>query len=130
MILFGIPGLQRLRFLAKALKGEIVVLYFVMKHPQTPLAVKAFVMLVVGYALSPIDLIPDFIPVLGYLDELVLLPLAITLAVRYTPRRILQSCRMQAQQRLRALKPKLWYGAGLVVTIWLLLVYGIWSWLQ
>ena len=121
---------QRLRDWGRMLKNDIIVLYLVMKHPATPLAVKALAALVVGYALSPIDLIPDFIPVLGYLDDLVILPVGILIVTRLVPKPILQSCRMEAEHRINRLKPKLWFGAVLIALLWLLILYKSWMWIQ
>lgn len=94
-----------------------------------PWAVKALVILVVAYALSPIDLIPDVIPVLGYLDELILLPALIALALRLTPAHVLAAARVQAQAWLedRRAKPRSVLGVVLVVSIWMLvLTLGAW----
>ncbi len=130
MNLLGFSILPKLRFVVKALKSEIMVLYFVMRHRQTPLVVKALTASVVGYALSPIDLIPDFVPLLGYLDELVLLPLAISLVLKLTPSPVLSACREQARHYKQKIKPRLWGCAIVIVLIWLLLLYKIWTWLQ
>ena len=80
------------------LKREIHALYLACRHPDTPWYAKLCALLVVGYALSPIDLIPDFIPVLGYLDDLLLLPLGIALVLRMIPEPVLNECRAQAKQ--------------------------------
>jgi uncharacterized membrane protein YkvA (DUF1232 family) len=78
----------------------------------------------VGYALSPIDLIPDFIPVLGYLDDLVILPLLISLAIRMIPAKVMAECRERASGLWKAGKPKRWYYAIPIVVIWLLLIFA------
>jgi uncharacterized membrane protein YkvA (DUF1232 family) len=83
---------------------------------------KAFAALVVGYAFSPIDLIPDFVPLLGYLDDLVLLPLGILLALRMIPREVMEEARLQAQMAMNEGKPVNWRSAVVVILIWLLLV--------
>jgi uncharacterized membrane protein YkvA (DUF1232 family) len=91
------PGfLGRLREATRALKREVHALALAFVHPRTPWYVKLYLGLVVGYALSPIDLIPDFIPVLGYLDDLILVPLFLALAVRIIPREVLAECRSRA----------------------------------
>lgn len=82
---------------ARHLKQEIHALYLASRHPRTPRHAKVMIALVVGYALSPIDLIPDFIPVLGYLDDLILLPLGIALAIRLIPPEVMAECRERAQ---------------------------------
>ncbi len=90
--------IENLRTKARALKRETVALYFAARDPRTPWAAKLVIAIVVAYALSPIDLIPDFIPVLGYLDDLVLLPLGIFLALRLIPATVLADARQAAQQ--------------------------------
>ncbi|MEO8204400.1 MAG: DUF1232 domain-containing protein [Betaproteobacteria bacterium] len=89
--------LAALKARAKALKIEVVALYFAARHPGTPWYAKALIAAIVAYALSPIDLIPDFIPVLGLLDDLLLLPLGIVLAVRLVPLGVMDECRARAQ---------------------------------
>lgn len=90
--------LARLKAWARRLKAETLVLALAAGHPGTPWYAKLLVVAVVAYALSPIDLIPDFIPVLGYLDELILLPLGIALAVRLVPPEVMAECRARAGQ--------------------------------
>jgi uncharacterized membrane protein YkvA (DUF1232 family) len=102
------------------LKGETYALYLAARDPRVPFAAKAVTALVVAYALSPIDLIPDFIPVLGYLDDLLLLPLGIALAIRLVPSDVLAECRAEAQRRFAQGGPKSRAGAAIVVTLWLL----------
>lgn len=85
--------LQALKRRARRLEAELTVLHHAYRDPRTPLASKAAMALVLAYALSPIDLIPDFIPVLGYLDDLLLLPLGIALALRLVPRHVLEEHR-------------------------------------
>lgn len=104
---------------ARRLKSEIRALYLAYKDPRVPLHAKLIVALVVGYALSPIDLIPDFIPVLGYLDDVILLPLGIAFSIKLIPNDVLA----EACERARALedKPVNKAGAVAVVLIWLLL---------
>src|SRR5262249_21241688 len=85
---------------ARRLKRETYALFLVAKHPRVPWYAKALAICVVGYALSPLDLIPDFIPILGYLDDLLLVPLGIALVIRLTPRDLLAECRAQAQEAM------------------------------
>lgn len=85
--------LERLKTEARRLKAEVLVLYFAARHPGTPWFAKLLVLLVVAYVFSPIDLVPDFIPVLGLLDELILVPLGIALALRLIPAPVLAECR-------------------------------------
>ena len=86
---------DKLKALAAQLKQEFEVYRLVLKHPETPLIAKFFLGLAVGYLLMPFDLIPDFIPVIGQLDELVIIPLLLYLALLFIPKRIIQSCREQ-----------------------------------
>lgn len=100
---------------ARRLKAETFALYLAARHPGTPWYAKLFVAAVVAYAFSPIDLIPDFVPVLGYVDDLILIPLGIALAVRMIPAPVLAECRARAQQ----VKRVSWTAAVVVVAIWL-----------
>ena len=88
--------LNQLRLWARKLKAELLVLWFCRSHPDTPLAAKILAALVVAYAFSPIDLIPDFIPVLGYLDDVILVPLGIWLALRLIPAHVIAESRLKA----------------------------------
>ena len=105
---------------ANQLKVETYALYLACRDPRVPWYAKAFVAIVVGYAFSPIDLIPDFIPVLGYLDDLVLVPLGITLALRMIPKTVLDECRANAAELLNEDKPRNWVAASTIVLIWIL----------
>lgn len=107
----------------EALKRDIYALYLCSRHPKTPLHVKLFALLIVGYALSPIDLIPDFVPVLGYLDDLVLIPLGIILLIRMMPKNVLEECRKKAQASPPGDKPRRWWGIVIVFCIWILAIY-------
>jgi Uncharacterized conserved protein len=113
-----------LREKARLLKGNILALFFALKHPGTPWYAKLFTALIVGYALSPIDFIPDFIPLLGYLDDVILLPVGIALAVRMIPAPVLADCRRQAAAWQSA-APRLWLAAAVIVILWLAIVYAI-----
>lgn len=115
------PLLENLRKRARHLKGETFALYLAARHPQTPWYAKLFVAGVVAYAFSPIDLIPDFVPVLGYLDDLVLIPLGIIVAVRMIPPQVLAECRARAQDAAMAGRPVSRIAAAIIVGIWLLL---------
>ena len=109
--------LQRLKAHAKALKTEIHALMIATRDPRTPWFAKALTFMVVAYALSPIDLIPDFIPVLGYLDDLILLPLGIMLAVRLIPPNVLAEARQTATQ-FPGRSPG-WMAALIISLLWL-----------
>jgi len=102
------------------LKGETYALYLAYRDPRTPWYAKAFVALVVGYAFSPVDLIPDFIPVLGYLDDLVLVPLGMILARKMVPETVLAECRERAEELLGQDKPQSWVAAGVIGGLWIL----------
>jgi uncharacterized membrane protein YkvA (DUF1232 family) len=116
---------------AKRLKQDTVMLWFARRHPDTPLLAKLLCVLTVAYALSPIDLIPDFVPVLGLLDELILLPFMIWLAVRMLPSQVVDVCRAQAGEWLeqRRAKPRSYGGAILIVLLWVGVAYALWLWL-
>ena len=107
---------------AKRLKTEIHALYLAARDPRTPWYAKVLAAFVIGYALSPIDLIPDFIPVLGYLDDLVVVPAGITLLIRLIPTAVLQECREKAQSQLISIRRN-WIAGIIIVLIWLLLIY-------
>jgi len=109
-----------LRHAARQLKAETVALYLACKDPRTPWYAKAWAALVVGYAFSPLDLIPDFIPVIGHLDDLILVPLGIALALKMIPEHVMDECRQEARERSTQPGPGGSLGAILVAGIWLL----------
>ena len=90
--------LEKLKALAKQLKQEFEVYRLVLKHPETPFLAKIFLGLAVGYLLMPFDLIPDFIPIIGQLDELVIIPILLYLALLFIPKHVIQSCREQVNK--------------------------------
>ena len=106
---------------AKELKVEVYAIYLAYKDPRVPLYARVFAACVVGYAFSPIDLIPDPIPVLGYLDDLVLIPLGVMLAIRMIPPNVLAECREKAREVMQQGKPVNRLAAVIIVVIWLLL---------
>lgn len=122
--------LQRLLHWARRLKADVVALWFCYRHPQTPIAAKALAVLVVAYAFSPIDLIPDFIPVLGLIDDAILLPIGIWLTLKLIPPPVLAECRTQAAQWLaeKHAKPRNWFGATIILAIWIALAWLLWRW--
>ncbi len=95
--------LSRWQALVKLLKQQTLTVYFVARHPETPKAVKYLALFIAGYAFSPIDLIPDFIPILGYVDDAIILPFGLYLVIKLTPDMILEQCRQKA--RTNAFKP-------------------------
>jgi uncharacterized membrane protein YkvA (DUF1232 family) len=112
--------LERARDKAREIKRNVFVLYLAYKDPRVPWYAKAFAVLVVAYAFSPIDLIPDFIPVLGYLDDLVIVPLGIALALKMIPQPIIDDCREKAEEIRKQGKPKNWLMGAVFVVIWIL----------
>ena len=123
--------LDKLKAKAKVLKSEVMALYQAYKRPDVPWYAKLFSILVVGYALSPVDLIPDFIPVLGYLDDLILIPLGITLAIKMIPPDIMAECREQAREANKGARPENRVAGAVIILIWVfvagLIVYKIFS---
>lgn len=105
----------------------MVALYLAYKHPRTPWYAKALAALIIGYALSPIDLIPDFIPVIGYLDDFIIVPAGIALLIKIIPRDVLEECRAKARSDFSEGKPKNWIAAIIIVLIWLFALYLILS---
>ncbi len=120
--------LTRLKAWATTVRRDILALYLAARDPRVPWYAKALAVLTAAYALSPIDLIPDFIPVLGYLDDLILVPAAILLTVRLVPKQIMAELREEAERRLAGRKPRSMVGAVIVVVVWLLLA-GLITWL-
>jgi len=110
------------------LERDTLALYYAYRDPLTPWLARGWAALVAAYALSPIDLIPDFVPVLGYLDDLVLVPLGIVVAVRLIPATVLADSRAQAREALGSGKPRVWAGAALVLGIWLAVAaWALWA---
>jgi uncharacterized membrane protein YkvA (DUF1232 family) len=110
-----------LRARARHLKKEIYALYLASRDPQTPWYAKLFIATVVAYAVSPVDLIPDFIPVLGYVDDLVLVPLGIIVAIRLIPPHVLAECRLRAHEADVGAQSAGRIAAIVVVGIWFIL---------
>ena len=109
---------------ARALKDQTYVLYLAARHPDTPWYAKLLVAGIVAYAFSPIDLIPDFVPVLGYLDDLILIPLGLALAIRLVPPAVLAECRARVQERRKLVSRT---AGAVIVAIWLALAtLGLW----
>lgn len=110
---------------AFSLKRDIPAIYLALKSTQTPVTAKLLALITVVLALSPIDLIPDFIPVLGYLDDVLLLPALIALTVRLIPAEILEDCRGRAEGMWQNRKPQTWPFALPVVGVWILVLWLI-----
>ena len=113
--------LDRMRKRARRLKEEIYALYLAYRDPRVPWYARLFAAGVVAYAFSPIDLIPDFIPVLGFLDDLILVPLGIVLALRMIPTAVMAECRQRAAETLREGRPTNWLAAGAIIGVWIVL---------
>jgi len=110
--------LNRLKIWAQSTKRDVIALYFAARDPRVPWYAKALAALVAAYALSPIDIIPDFIPVLGYLDDLILLPLGIVIVIRLIPDDVMADLRLKAEERMFT-RSRSTVGAVLVVLVWL-----------
>ena len=117
--------LARLKRWAAELKTQVLTLWFCRRHPDTPWPAKVLVILIVAYALSPIDLIPDFIPVFGLVDDLILVPVGIYIALRLIPPHVLEDARRQALQ-WQAPPPNYW-AAACIVLVWVALAFGLWK---
>ena len=115
---------KRWRTEARRLKREVYALYLACRDPRVPWDAKAVAAGVVAYAFSPIDLIPDFIPVLGYLDDLVVLPLGVLLVRQMIPEVVMTDCRLRAEAAFSQGKPVSRMGAAIVVGLWLILAVG------
>ena len=126
--------IDRLKEWAQRLKCEVVALWLCARHPRTPFLPKALAMALVAYALSPIDLIPDFIPVLGYLDDLIILPIGIWLVLKMVPEDVMAECRTEAARwhEEKRLQPRSRLGATIVIAIWaavlVLMLWLVWQW--
>ncbi len=115
------PILENFKNRVRHLKRETYALYLAARHPRTPWYAKLFVAGVVAYAFSPIDLIPDFVPVLGYLDDLILIPLGIVVAIKLVPPEVLAECRIRAQEATANGRPVNRVAAVIIIGIWVLL---------
>ncbi len=111
-----------LKLKVKRLKEESYALHFAYKDPRTPWQAKAVIILTLCYLLSPIDLIPDFIPVLGYLDDLVIVPLLITLSIKLIPEKVMEESRIKAVEMPFSLKKK-WWMAIVFIVIWIIIIW-------
>lgn len=110
---------------SKKLKTDIPAVFIALKKKETPVLAKIIAGLTVAYALSPIDIIPDFIPVLGYIDDIILLPALTALTIRMIPSDVFDACRKEAEGLWSAGKPKKWYYALPIAAIWVLIIFLI-----
>ncbi|RBA23650.1 YkvA family protein [Herminiimonas fonticola] len=122
--------LESIRVWAKKIKRDAVMLWFAQRHPDTPLMAKLICIFTVAYALSPIDLIPDFVPVLGYVDDAILLPALIWSAVRLLPDHVVLHCRSQAEEWMikEKSKPTSYAGGVAIAILWAATLYLSWWW--
>ena len=107
---------------AKQLKTDIPTVFLALKDKETPVLAKLFAAVTVVYALSPVDIVPDFIPVLGYLDDVILLPALVALTIKFIPKEVLEKNRTAAEGLWADGKPKKWYYGIPVVVIWVVIV--------
>lgn len=107
---------------AKQLKKEIPAILIALKKKGTPWYAKVLAILTICYALSPIDLIPDFIPILGYLDDIIILPLMIAVTIKSVPKEVIEQCRIESEQLSKDGKLKKWYYAIPIVLVWLIIL--------
>jgi uncharacterized membrane protein YkvA (DUF1232 family) len=107
---------------ARQLSAQTYALYLAYRHPKTPWYAKVFAALIVGYVFSPIDPIPDFIPVVGLIDEMVVVPMGVLIAAKMIPRQAMEECQEKARQRAEGEKPVSRAAAVVVVAVWLLCV--------
>ena len=109
---------MKLKDTAKKLKRDVPAVIIALRKKETPIIAKIFAILTAGYALSPIDLVPDFVPVLGYLDDMLILPLLIALTVKFIPKDIWQQCKTESEGMWVHGKPTKWYYAIPIILIW------------
>lgn len=112
---------------AHRIKRDVVAVYFAARDPETPLLVRVLAVMIAAYALSPIDLIPDFIPVLGYLDDLLIVPAGLAIVILLLPPRVLESSRAKAAAVLE--RPRSQIAGFIIVFIWLICAAGLGYWL-
>ncbi|MET3941533.1 uncharacterized membrane protein YkvA (DUF1232 family) [Paenibacillus sp. PvP094] len=119
-----IKWIDKVKAMAREIKRNVFVLYLAYKDPRVSWYAKLFAVGVVAYAFSPIDLIPDFIPVLGYLDDLIIVPLGITIALKLIPQEVIRDCRDKAEEIRKKGKPTNWITGGLFILAWI--VFAVW----
>ena len=117
-------AMQTFKKRMKKIKEDIFIVAEAYKHPDTPFYAKLIAILVVAYAFSPIDLIPDFIPILGYLDDLILIPLGIAILLKILPDHVIQDSREKVAAAGKV-KQKNWIAGALILLVWALLLYWL-----
>lgn len=121
--------LNRLKRRARSIKTETYAIYIAYRDPRVPWFARLIAGIVLAYALSPIDLIPDFIPILGYLDDLLLVPLGILLVLKMIPEAVMQEARLQAQETIDQNLPVSQAAVAIIIVIWILLAVVLLIWL-
>ncbi len=122
--------LNQLKEKVRKLKAEIQVLIFAYSDKRTPLLAKLVIGLTVGYLLSPIDLIPDFIPILGILDDLILVPLLLTASIKLIPEIVITEARATALKNPKRMKKNNWIVAFIILLLWLIVIYNLFTYFQ
>ena len=117
--------MEKIKAWAKNLKRQLFILYFAYRDERIPWYVKLFTACIVAYAFSPIDLIPDFIPILGYLDDVIILPLGIMFALKMIPKDVISDCEVKANEMMKNGKPKNWIVGSLIIFIWSVIILWI-----
>ncbi|PAK48315.1 YkvA family protein [Priestia megaterium] len=117
--------LNQLKLWAKKLKKQLFILYLAYKDERVSWYTKLFTACVVAYAFSPIDLIPDFIPILGYIDDIIIVPLGIMIALKMLPKNVIEDCTLKAEELIHNEKPKNWVAGSIIIIVWLLIF--MWS---
>jgi len=115
--------MKKIKIKANELKYNVSALYLAYKRKDVPIFAKIIILIAVAYALSPIDLIPDFIPVLGYLDDLLIVPFLVFIALKLISKQTMDECREQAKDLWKDGKPKKWYYAIPIIIIWLSIIF-------
>ncbi len=116
---------MKLKEYSNKIKENISAIYISMKNKNTPILAKIFAGITIGYALSPIDLIPDFVPILGYIDDLIILPLLATIAIKLIPKDIFEESKEVSKEIWKDGKPKKWYYSIPIIIIWIILIIWI-----
>lgn len=116
---------EQLKSWAKKLKKQIFILYLAYKDERVTWYAKLFTACVVAYAFSPIDLIPDFIPILGYLDDVIIVPLGIMLALKMLPKSVIDDCTVKAEELMKTGKPQNWIVGSIIIIVWCLIFVWI-----
>lgn len=117
-------AMEQFKVRMKKIKEDIFVIAEAYKHPDTPFYIKLFALIVVAYAFSPIDLIPDFIPILGYLDDLILVPMGIALLLKLIPDHVIQESREKVAATGR-MKKKNWVAGAMILLLWAAVIYWL-----